>query len=72
MSFTAATTDMSLLFAESDSIRRFFTDMAAEVGAVCCIFDREGDGDEICWPFAMSLERVDMKALAATWPNAES
>ncbi|GIF26306.1 hypothetical protein BJ973_005665 [Actinoplanes tereljensis] len=68
MSFTAAVTGMSHLFADSSSVRGVFTDLAAEVGAVCCVFDREGDGDEICWPVTMPCNRDSLKELAATWP----
>lgn len=73
MSFTAATTGMSHLFAASSSVRHVFTELAAAAEAACCVLDREGDGDEICWldgePVALPLARTDLQRLAAGWPS---
>ena len=64
LDFTAATTSMSRLFEQSASIRGAFTGLAQSVGAACLVLDREGDGDEVCWPAGGG----DPAALAATWP----
>jgi hypothetical protein len=50
LEFWAPTSGLSRLFARSASIRRTFTDLAATVGAACCLFD-VGDGSpgEVCW-----------------------
>lgn len=42
-SFGAATTDMSLLFDASTSIRHTFVKLAAEQHGNCCLLNREGD-----------------------------
>ncbi|BCY14704.1 hypothetical protein [Actinoplanes sp. L3-i22] len=74
LSYTAATTGMSHLFADSTSVRRVFTDLAASAGAVLCVLDREGDGDEICWrdgiEVAEPFDRMILAAMAARWPAA--
>ncbi|MBB4737193.1 hypothetical protein BJY16_000652 [Actinoplanes octamycinicus] len=49
LDFTAATTGMSLLFERSASVRRLFTGLAEQVGAVCCLLDKEQHGYQICW-----------------------
>ncbi|MEU4238837.1 hypothetical protein [Actinoplanes sp. NPDC026619] len=67
LDFTAATTGMSLLFEQSACIKGVFTGLAESVGAVCLVFDREGDGDEVCWP----ASEVDLATLAARWPEIE-
>jgi len=67
LDFTAATTSMSRLFEQSASIRAAFTGLAESAGAVCLVLDREGDGDEVCWP----VRGGDLAALAARWPEIE-
>ncbi|BEL05537.1 hypothetical protein Q0Z83_037280 [Actinoplanes sichuanensis] len=67
LKFTAATTGMSRLFEQSPSIRDVFVELAESAGAVCLVLDREGDGDEVCWPVAGG----DLAALAAGWPEIE-
>jgi hypothetical protein len=49
LTFTAATTGMSLLFERSASVRKLFTELAERVGAACCLLDKEHNGYEICW-----------------------
>lgn len=46
----APTSGMSRLFARSANIRKAFTDLAADSGGVCCLFDT-GDGapEQVCW-----------------------
>jgi hypothetical protein len=39
LEFTAATSDMSRMFAHSASVRRPFTDLTAATGGVCCLLD---------------------------------
>ncbi len=65
LDLTAATTSMSRLFEQSTSIRETFARLAESVGAVCLVLDREGDGDEICWPAGED----DLAALAGSWPE---
>jgi hypothetical protein len=65
LDFTAATTGMSRLFEQSASIRAAFIGLAESVGATCLVLDREGDGDEVCWPAGGG----DLVALAAQWPE---
>ncbi|WP_326550978.1 hypothetical protein [Micromonospora sp. NBC_01813] len=65
LDFTAATTSMSRLFEQSASIRDTFTGLAESVGAACLMLDREGDGDEICWPASGD----NLAAFAGSWPE---
>lgn len=65
LDFTAATTGMSRLFEQSASIRTVFTELAEAAGAVCLVLDREGDGDEVCWPAGGG----DLATLADSWPE---
>ncbi|MFI6703718.1 hypothetical protein ACIBJC_33070 [Streptomyces sp. NPDC050509] len=46
----AATSGMSRLFARSANVRKVFTDLTADSGGVCCLFDT-GDGGlgQVCW-----------------------
>ncbi|WP_367133985.1 MULTISPECIES: hypothetical protein [Streptomyces] len=46
----AATSEMSRLFARSTNIRKAFTELTADSGGVCCLFDT-GDGapEQVCW-----------------------
>jgi hypothetical protein len=67
LAFTAATTSMSRLFEQSASIRGVFTGLADSIGAVCLVLNREGDGDEVCWPAGEG----DLAALAARWQEIE-
>ncbi|MFE8950998.1 hypothetical protein [Streptomyces althioticus] len=46
MSFWAATSRMSRLFATSTAVREVFTDLAAGADAVCCLFDTEDGAPE--------------------------
>ncbi|MEQ8143744.1 hypothetical protein [Streptomyces sp. OP7] len=46
MSFWAATSRMSRLFADSTAVRKVFTDLAAGADAVCCLFDTEDGAPE--------------------------
>lgn len=47
---TAATTDMSLLFQESRSIRETFVQIGREAGAALVVFDEEKDDRVGIWP----------------------
>jgi hypothetical protein len=49
LDFQAATTSMSILFEESASIRRRFTQLLAAHGGVCGLFDNEYDGHVFWW-----------------------
>ncbi|WP_244215544.1 hypothetical protein [Kitasatospora purpeofusca] len=49
LSFTAATTGMSLAFERSASIREVFTGLTAASGGVCCLLDAERETWQICW-----------------------
>lgn len=78
LEFWAATSGMSRLFARSASIRKTFTDLTADIGGVCCLFDT-GDGgpEEVCWLDGEATRvRIggarfpDQRALVATWPDA--
>ncbi|MEU4064142.1 hypothetical protein AB0F25_17245 [Streptomyces wedmorensis] len=74
----AATSRMSRLFARSTSIRKVFTDLTADSGGVCCLFDT-GDGapQQVCWLNGEPTSEVvpgrrfpDLQALVATWPHS--
>ncbi|SBU97572.1 hypothetical protein YW5DRAFT_05567 [Streptomyces sp. Ncost-T6T-1] len=60
--FWAATSRMSRLFARSANIRKAFTDLTADSGGVCCLFDT-GDGapEQVCW---LNGETGDLLVLA--------
>ncbi|MGV9453736.1 hypothetical protein [Streptomyces sp. NPDC003635] len=71
----AATSGMSRLFAQSGSVRKVFTDLAADSGAVCCLFDT-GDGapEQVVWLRGESVQETfpgprfpDRQALVAAW-----
>lgn len=47
--FGTTGTRMSLLFSESESIRRTFTRLLEDYQGVCGIFDRENDNGEVFW-----------------------
>jgi hypothetical protein len=47
---TAATTDMSLLFEESPSVREAMRDIGRAAGALCVLLDRETDQYAQLWP----------------------
>ncbi|MGW4161379.1 hypothetical protein [Streptomyces sp. NPDC004788] len=49
LQFTAATSGMSRMFAQSASVRKVFTDLTAATGGVCCLLDTETDVFDICW-----------------------
>ncbi|MGW3914328.1 hypothetical protein ACWEBX_22800 [Streptomyces sp. NPDC005070] len=75
----AATSGMSRLFARSASIRKVFTDLTADSGGVCCLFDT-GDGapEQVCWLNGQSTQEMvpgprfpDRRALVATWSDSE-
>lgn len=75
----AATSAMSRLFARSASIRKAFTDLTAESGGVCCLFDT-GDGapGQVCWLNGEPTQETisgsrfpDQRALVATWSDSE-
>ncbi|WP_236583812.1 hypothetical protein [Streptomyces sp. MBT53] len=70
---------MSRLFARSDRVRKAFTDLTADSGGVCCLFDT-GDGapEQVCLlngePTRESVPGprfADLRALVATWPDPE-
>ncbi|MDG5806466.1 hypothetical protein P9869_28155 [Streptomyces ossamyceticus] len=74
----AATSDMSRLFARSANVRKLFTDLTADAGGVCCLFDT-GDGapEHICWlngePTRDTLpgpRYPDRRALVAAWADS--
>ncbi|MEV6812147.1 hypothetical protein [Micromonospora sp. NPDC051296] len=65
LDFTVASSSMSRLFEQSASIRGAFIGLAESVGAAFLVLDREGDGDEICWPPGGN----DLAALAGSWPE---
>lgn len=74
LSFTAATTSMSLLFEKSASVRRAFTDLTAASGGVCCLLDKETEGWELVWLNGEELREprpirhyADWQAVVATW-----
>ncbi|MFF8742425.1 hypothetical protein [Streptomyces californicus] len=73
----AATSAMSRLFARSANIRQVFTDLTADSGGVCCLFDT-GDGapEQVCWLNGEPTRETvpgprfpDQGALVATWPD---
>ncbi|MCQ1578018.1 hypothetical protein [Streptomyces parvus] len=73
----AATSRMSRLFARSANIRKVFTDLTADSGGVCCLFDT-GDGapEQVCWLNGEPTQETvsgplfpDRRALVATWPD---
>jgi len=75
----AATTGMSRLFARSVNIRKAFTDLTADSGGVCCLFDT-GDGgpEQVCWLNGEATREMvcgprfpDRRALVATWGDPE-
>ncbi|MFI1510346.1 hypothetical protein [Streptomyces sp. NPDC020597] len=75
----AATTGMSRLFARSVNIRKAFTDLTADSGGVCCLFDT-GDGgpEQVCWLNGEATREMvcgprfpDRRALVATWADPE-
>ncbi|MEH0549047.1 hypothetical protein QA802_40090 [Streptomyces sp. B21-105] len=75
----AATTGMSRLFARSVNIRKVFTELTADSGGVCCLFDT-GDGapEQVCWLNGEATQEMvsgprfpDRRALAATWADPE-
>ncbi|MGX9883623.1 hypothetical protein [Streptomyces sp. NPDC002276] len=75
----AATSAMSRLFAESAQVRKAFTDLTADSGGVCCLFDTGDGGPEQVYrlngePVRESVPGPrfpDLRALAATWPDPE-
>ncbi|MGW1268732.1 hypothetical protein [Streptomyces sp. NPDC002491] len=76
----AATTGMSRTFARSVNIRKAFTDLTADSGGVCCLFDT-GDGgpEQVCWlngqatrGMLSGLRFSDRRAFAATWADQEN
>ncbi|MFK0279727.1 hypothetical protein ACIQVL_04520 [Streptomyces sp. NPDC090499] len=55
----AATSEMSRLFARSAGIRKVFTDLAADSGGVCCLFDTDdGAPEQVCWLKGESAEET--------------
>ncbi|MBL1094722.1 MULTISPECIES: hypothetical protein [Streptomyces] len=75
----AATSGMSRLFARSANIRKVFTDLTADSGGVCCLFDT-GDGgpEQVCWlngeptrEMVSGLRFPDRRALVAAWSDSE-
>jgi hypothetical protein len=75
----AATSGMSRLFARSANVRKAFTDLTADSGGVCCLFDT-GDGapEQVCWLNGEPTQETvsgprfpDLRALVATWPDPE-
>ncbi|MFE0802566.1 hypothetical protein [Streptomyces sp. NPDC058812] len=75
----AATSGMSRLFARSANIRKVFTDLTANSGGVCCLFDT-GDGtpEQVCWLNGEPNQETvsgprfpDLRALVATWSDPE-
>ncbi|MEV7438306.1 hypothetical protein ACIQJX_15750 [Streptomyces griseoviridis] len=75
----AATTWMSRLFERSASVRKLFTDLTAESGGVCCLFDT-GDGgpEHICWLNGEPVEEMvsgsrfpERGTLVAAWGDFE-
>ncbi|MEV5376025.1 hypothetical protein AB0L26_08610 [Streptomyces nondiastaticus] len=73
----AATSGMSRLFERSANIRKVFTDLTADSGGVCCLFDT-GDGapEQVCWlngePIRESVfgpRFPDRQALVTAWSD---
>lgn len=58
LQFTAATSDMSRLFECSGSVRKTFTGLARDSGAVCCLLDTETDTFQICWLNGREIEET--------------
>lgn len=76
---SAATSGMSRLFARSTNVRKVFTDLTADSGGVCCLFDT-GDGapEQVCWLNGEPTRETvsgprfpDRRALVAAWPDPE-
>ncbi|MER7057522.1 MULTISPECIES: hypothetical protein [unclassified Streptomyces] len=76
----AATSGMSRLFARSANIRKVFTDLTADSGGVCCLFDT-GDGapEQVCWLNGEPAQEVlsgarfpDKRALVTAWSDPET
>ncbi|MFC7304221.1 hypothetical protein ACFQVC_08355 [Streptomyces monticola] len=75
----AATSGMSRMFARSAGVRKVFTDLTADSGGACCLFDT-GDGapQQVCWLNGEPLQEMvpgprfpDRRALVATWAHPE-
>ncbi|MFD7162945.1 hypothetical protein [Streptomyces violascens] len=75
----AATSGMSRLFARSANVRKMFTDLTADSGGVCCLFDT-GDGapEQVCWLNGEPTQETvpsprfpDRRALVASWSDSE-
>lgn len=75
----AASSGMSRLFAQSANVRKVFTDLTADSGGVCCLFDT-GDGapEQVCWLNGAPVRETvsgprfpDWQALVATWSAPE-
>lgn len=73
----AATSGMSRLFARSPNVRKAFTDLTADSGGVCCLFDT-GDGgpEQVCWLNGEPTRETvfgprfpDRQALVAAWSD---
>ncbi|GLY65384.1 hypothetical protein Atai01_20030 [Amycolatopsis taiwanensis] len=76
LSFTAATTGMSLLFERSASVRAVFTGLTAASGGVCCLLDTESATFQVCWLNGQTIRETvpgprfaGFRDLAATWPD---
>ncbi|MER6346500.1 hypothetical protein ACWC10_16365 [Streptomyces sp. NPDC001595] len=75
----AATSKMSRLFARSSNARKVFTDLTADSGGVCCLFDTgDGSPEQVCWLNGEPMQETvsgprfpDRQALVATWPDRE-
>ncbi|WP_251829009.1 hypothetical protein [Streptomyces sp. ATCC 21386] len=74
----AATSAMSRLFARSAGVRKVFTDLTADSGGVCCLFDT-GDGapEQVCWLNREPVQEQvssprfpDRRALVAAWSDS--
>ncbi|GGX82749.1 hypothetical protein [Streptomyces fructofermentans] len=78
MGFMAATTGMSLLFEQSESVRTVFTDLAAASGGVCCLLDTESDVLQVCWLNGRPVRDTvpgprfaHYRDLVASWPGQD-
>ncbi|MGN5376560.1 hypothetical protein ACQ4WX_00265 [Streptomyces lasalocidi] len=67
------------MFARSATIRKTFTDLTADSGGVCCLFDT-GDGapEHVCRIDGEPTRETvsgprfpDLRTLVATWPDCE-
>ncbi|WP_034263958.1 hypothetical protein [Actinospica robiniae] len=76
LDFTAAATSMSLMFQQSESVRKTFTDLTVASGGVCCLLDTQTEVHDICWLNGEPMREtvpgprfVGFHDLVAAWPD---